>query len=596
MIDKILEIDDIRQSEQFLMPSSYQNNNSNRYEIYPSFNIESRIHSGYTSLVERLLTNSTTIVFDGYIGVNWSFVKRQTEIAFQKEGKTINWISIDDYLKEDQIIENLVSPYLGGDDPLFGKIYPGELSDFYDLDRISELKIAPNSINIIFGSGAALAGEEFPIVYFDLPKNELQFRSRAGSVKNLGKSLPEDPKKQYKRFYFIDWVVLNKHKHRIFHRIDFMVDEQRPDDINWITGKDLRIELANMSSNAFRAKPWFEPGIWGGQWIKNNIDGLNKSVKNYAWSFELIAPENGIVLENNSLLMEVSIDCLLYYDNKAILGKAANRFGHKFPIRFDFLDTIDGGNLSLQCHPSLAYAKENFGEDFTQDETYYILESKPDAEVYLGFQENIDKNTFRNALQSSFDEHSTVDVKKYIQSFPASKHDLFLIPNGTVHCSGRGNLVLEISATPYIFTFKMYDWLRPDLNGLPRPLNINRAFENLDFTRKGQVVNDTLISKSKVLKEGNQWRILELSTHQEHFYAIQRLEFQSCINDSTNDQCLVMSLVEGQSITVVTGERRMQVNYAETFIIPANAGSFLIKNNGDSIAKVIKAFVKDSSC
>ncbi|RFZ86076.1 hypothetical protein DYU05_06385 [Mucilaginibacter terrenus] len=585
-----------RNSEQFLMPSTIENQITGKYEIYPFYNISGTISSGYHSLTERLLLKGEHIVFDGYIGVNWEAVKEQTTRAFTDLGKSINWISINNYLKSSEDLEIKTSPFLGGDDPLFGSAYTGTLQDFFELKNVDEVLSVDGSINIIYGCGAALVSGNFPIVYFDVPKNEIQFRSRAGSVNNLGRHFPEDPKIQYKRFYFIDWVVLNKHKEEIFPRIDFMVDEQRTEDITWISGNELRSALSTITKNVFRARPWFEPGVWGGQWIKENIPGLNKDTKNYAWSFELIAPENGIILESGSKLLEVSIDCLLYYDHVAVLGKAAKRFGNKFPIRFDFLDTMDGDNLSLQCHPSVNYTKQHFGEDFTQDETYYILESKPGAEVYLGFQNDIDPDTFRRELESSFIHHKEVDVKKYIQTFPARKHDLFLIPNGTVHCSGRDALVLEISATPYIFTFKMYDWLRPDLNGLPRPLNINRAFENLNFDRKGKVVENTLLSKSTKLKETDEWRVVGLSTHDEHFYAIARLEFKESITDNTNDQCLIMSLVEGESVTVITGQRQMVVHYAETFIIPAAAGSFMIKNEGPSLAKVIKAFVKDSSC
>ena len=78
----------------------------------------------------------------------------------------------------------------------------------------------------------------------------------------------------------------------------------------------------------------------------------------------------------------------------------------------------------------------------------------------------IHKN-FRQELENSVNENIAMDIEQYVQSFPSHKHDLFLIPNGTIHSSGKDNMVLEISATPYIFTFKMYDWVRLDLEGDP---------------------------------------------------------------------------------------------------------------------------------
>ena len=176
-----------------------------------------------------------------------------------------------------------------------------------------------------------------------------------------------------------------------------------------------------------------------------------------------------------------------------------DRFGYDFPIRFDFLDTFDGGNLSVQCHPRPDYIKEQFGEPFTQDETYYLLDCKPGAEVYLGFQEDINPNEFRSGSKQSYRNSSEINVKKFVNTVPARRHELFLIPNGTVHCSGKNILVLEISATPYIFTFKMYDWLRLGLDGTPRPLNIARAFDNLNFERRGDEAIRQLVSKPKVI-------------------------------------------------------------------------------------------------
>jgi mannose-6-phosphate isomerase class I len=587
---------ELRSTKQFLIPAKKETALSHQYDIYPAFKINQPIYNGFESLAVWIAAQKTNITIDGYSGVYWDFFLDGLNAEFKKKGILVNWVNINEALKPENVINEIIAPAMGGDDPLFGKIYEGDLTDFFDAGKLTSLKPIEGSVNIIYGCGAALAGWETPVIYIDVPKNEIQFRSRAYKITNLGDNHPADPKVQYKRFYFVEWPLLNKHKKQLIPVIDVIVDEQRINEITWTTGLTLRDALKTMAQNMFRARPWFEPGVWGGEWIKQHIKGLNNDVVNYAWSFELIAPENGIILQNGSQMLEVSLDTLFLYNNKAILGKAAERFGDAFPIRFDFLDTYNGGNLSLQCHPTVAYTKANFGENFTQDETYYIFDAEPGAEVYLGFQENINKQEFKAVLENSFKNNEPVEVGDYVQILPAKKHDLFLIPNGTVHCSGKNNMVLEISATPYIFTFKMYDWLRPDLSGNPRTLNIDRAFENLNFERKGKVVTDTLISRQTIIKQGDDWQIINLTTHPDHFYAVERIEFDTAIEEFTHNQCHVLSLVEGESITVTTNDMEQVINYAETFIIPADAISYTITNQGNSRAKVIKAFVKDECC
>ncbi len=583
-----------RKSSQFPMPATKAFAAGTGYDIYPAHQLaDNQLFTGFCELAS-LLAACRNVIIDGYCGVFFEDFRDKLDAELLKSGIHAAWLPVDKALKTPGEIETLVKPFLGSNDPVFGKRTSVELIDFFNHGTLTGISPTENKrLNIIYGCGAALAGWEGTLVYLDLPKNEIQFRSRAGSITNLGAGSASDPKIMYKRFYFVDWVVLNKHKQQLLPAIDIYVDTQHPAVPVWIQGILFKDALHSMANNVFRVKPWFEPGAWGGNWIKEHIPGLNPDVPNYAWSFELIVPENGLLLESSGMLFEFSFDCLMYSRAEAVLGDCFTRFGVEFPIRFDFLDTFGGGNLSIQCHPRAEYIKSYFGENFTQEETYYILDTKEDAEVYLGFREGIDPAGFREALEESFRNTKPVDIEKFVLKHPSTKHDLFLVPAGTIHGSGINNLVLEISSTPYIFTFKMYDWLRPDLDGKRRPLNISRGMENLYFDRQGDYVKEKLLSKPVLLHEGSDWRQYHLPTHETHLYDVNRYHFTSEIEIQTHNKCHVLSLVEGSSIVVETRNgMKQRYSYAETFVIPAACGNYKVTNQSASEAMLVLAFVK----
>ncbi len=585
----------MRKTEQEIMPDhSSKIIKPAGYDIYPYHSLgNQKIFSGLISLCDYIVEQKT-VVIDGYVGVYWSHLTHALADELNARGLRVKITGTTSCFKSEQEINALVAPFLGAEDSVWGRKTTLSLSDYFNLGALKQTAAdSAAEVNIIIGCGAALAGWDAPLIYVDLPKNELQHRMAAGAICNLGMRQPEGQTEMYKRFYFADWVVLNQHKKEILSKVVVFADAQSESGLNWAFAKDVLEGLSRISTSVFRARPWFAPGAWGGQWMKEKMPQLNQNEVNYAWSFELIVPENGIVFESDGLLLEVSFDLLMFSHNQNVLGKHAVCFGDEFPIRFDFLDTFGGGNLSIQCHPGLQYIREEFGENITQDETYYILDCKENARVYLGFQEDIEPDHFRESLEKSNANNEAIDIEKYVQVHQAKKHDLFLIPNGTVHSAGAENLVLEISATPYIFTFKMYDWVRLDLNGKPRPINIDHAFKNLDFSRKGDRVQQELIAKPYVFFEQDDQVCYHLPTHQEHFYDVHRLEFDNKIEIQTENTCHILMLVEGESITVTSADGTISAfAFAETFVIPAAAVAYKIVNNGRVRAKVIKAFLK----
>ena len=394
-----------------------------------------RENNGRLSFIGIEISQQKSVIIDGYQGVRFGVFNNELSKELTRLGVKALWWDCTAAMKGASEIDEMVSPFLGGDDPIFGYRTSLDLADFFDAGALK--KIQPDKaaqVNIIYGTGAALAGWQGLLLYIDIPKNEIQFRSRAGSITNLGAECSTAPGVMYKRFYFVDWVVLSRHKKEILPKVDVMVDGQREVDITWMWGDDLRHGLKCLSENAFRVRPWFEPGIWGGQWIKNHIHELPKDVSNYAWSFELIVPENGIIFGSDEMMLEVTFDTLMFFAGVKVVGDDCyDAYKDEFPIRMDYIDNFDGGNLSIQCHPHKEYIRENFGEVLTQEETYYMLDCKDDAVVYLGFNEGVDHREFEAALQDSFDNETPLDVDKYINHIKTKKHDLFLIPPGTVH-------------------------------------------------------------------------------------------------------------------------------------------------------------------
>jgi mannose-6-phosphate isomerase class I len=481
-------------------------------------------------------------------------------------------------------IEALVSRDLT-DDPVFGRISGMRLDDFFDPSCMTKLRqdIARSRDSIVvIGTGAAIANPTADVlVYADLPRWEIQLRQRAGTVGNLGvENADERASIKYKRGFFVDWRVADRLKKQIWARIDFLLDTSIAGDPKMVKGLDYRNALRRVVRRPFRVKPFFDPGPWGGQWMRRVCD-LPGDEPNYAWCFDCVPEENSLLLEFDGVLTETPCINLVFQHPSELLGEAVHaRFGTEFPIRFDFLDTMEGGNLSLQVHPLTEYIYDKFGIPYTQDESYYLLDAAPDACVYLGLKAGIDKQSMAEELRRALEPGVRFNAERYVNRWPARKHDHFLIPAGTIHCSGRNSMVLEISATPYIFTFKLWDWDRLGLDGIPRPVHLDHGLSNIQWDRDREWTIRNLIKRTVPIAEGLGWREERTGLHEREFIETRRHWFNRPVEHNTWGGVHVLNLVEGNAITVESPTDSFEpytIHYAETFIVPAAVGRYIIR-------------------
>jgi mannose-6-phosphate isomerase class I len=501
-------------------------------------------------------------------------------------------------------LERRLIPYLG-DDPVFGFMCPWGLEEFFAPERLDALRRRTCDVDglvLVVGTGAALVAPEADVlVYADVTRWEIQQRQRAHTVGNLGAGNAGAPARQlYKRAYFVDWRAADRHRLAILDDIDYYLDTNVSNTPRLVAGNLYRHTLELTSRRPFRLTPFFDPGPWGGQWMQQRFD-LPDDAQNYAWCFDCVPEENSLLLGFGTRHLHSPAIPLVHRHPVALLGRHVyETFGAEFPIRFDFLDTMEGGNLSLQVHPLRRYIAEKFGLPYTQDESYYLLDAKPGAVVYLGLKERPDPKSFERELRAAQDGGPPFAVERHVNAWPSRKHDHFSIPAGTIHCSGKDNVVLEISATPYIFTFKLWDWERLGLDGKPRPIHLEHGLANIQWDRTTDWVERNLINSVKPLSSRLGVREETTGLHPSEFIETRRHWFNEPVEHDTRGALNVLNLVEGNMVVVESPDDAFEpltVHYAETFVVPATVGRYRIRpldRATNAPLATIKALVRGS--
>jgi len=569
------------------------------YDFYPITSVAGDVFRGWEAICTALTGGATgRIVVELYPGAD----KAEVLEALASGLRPDRIIDVETFFRAPEAIDTMLRPYLG-DDPVFGKLNPVEIADFLDphgLD-VAQAQAALPGLSLVVGTGASIiCPDADQIIYVNMARWPLQLRFRQGKAFNLGTQARRDsPAALYKRAFFVEWRSGDRLKTQLMPRIDWMIDGNEPTQPRMVSGVDYRAALNTIARQPFRVRPFFDPGPWGGQWMRQTF-GLPETPTNYAWCFDCVPEENSMLLGFGDHVFEApAIDAVLMEPEHLLGEDIVTRFGAEFPIRFDLLDTMGGGNLSLQVHPRTAYMRDKFGVTYTQDESYYVLAADSDATVYLGLKSGIDREAMATDLRTAqFSGGAPFPAESYINQWPVRTHDHLLIPGGTVHCSGAGIVVLEISATPYIFTFKLWDWGRMGLDGKPRPIHIDHGLANIAWERDTEWTKRELVNAVAPVASGEGWREERTGLHGLQFIETRRHWFDMAVAHDTCSTVNVLNLVSGEACLVESPDEEFPpfvVHYAETFIVPAVVGAYTVAPLGRGPHATIKAFVRKES-
>jgi mannose-6-phosphate isomerase class I len=555
------------------------------------------------------------VCMDGYSGVDWkkSVIQLQEQLA--KDGVSATAIDFSGCYKSADEIADLISSYETGD-KTFGRMYPGKIEDLLDEKVVYRLRESLEKyrstrlpgVVVCYGPGAAckaLASCYDLIIYMDLTREEVNRRAHKGLLTPLGQKGKDEARKGQpaylagKRFYYIDFPILDRHRKSIRKKIHFYVDDTLSETPKMICREVFDEMISDAASGPIQLKSFHDEGIWGGQWLKK-VRHLPKTMINCAWAYELMAYHMSVRLPIGDAFIETPFANLLDREPGRIMGqRIRRRFSGLWPIRVNYDDCWEGDDMAVQIHPDAAYIKKNFKEPLHQDESYYIVDATPDAYVHVGLKGGIDLARFFEAVQKAEAQRIPFDHREFVNVFPARPGDLFLLPAGTVHASGKGCVVLELSCTTDRYTFHLYDYLRPDLNGKLRDIHLRHAIAMVNKYpgRTTAWVKKHLIQKPKLIRKGKDWTEHLIGKLDGYIPEIHRFEIASAVKDNTKGIFHILSLVRGSGITVAPErfpEKRFDLNFSETVIIPACLGPYSIVNSGGAPAVVLKTVVNDS--
>ncbi len=221
-------------------------------------------------------------------------------------------------------------------------------------------------------------------------------------------------------------------------------------------------------------EPVFKETVWGGRHIETLLGKTLPSDGPYGESWEIVDLPDDQSIAVGGALNGKTLGALCSENPDALLGGAPLLEG-RFPILIKFLDAQK--TLSVQVHPDEAACARLGGAARPKTEAWYIIDSEPDAILYVGLRPGVERKMFIEAVQNG-------TVEELLYKLPVKSGDFIFLPSGTVHAIGAGIVLAEVQQSSDT-TYRVFDWNRVGLDGKPRQLHVDEALEAIAFGTSG---------------------------------------------------------------------------------------------------------------
>lgn len=559
------------------------------YEEHPALTVPGvAAYQGFEDIVRALSARidragKTVVVLDYYHGVNEALIKRE---IIDRLGADV-LIDTERAHYPEQVIQEKFGEYIT-DDRIMGVYFWDTVERFFDLALVQQLNSeidAAEGLVVVYGVCAGAVRKSCDLhVYFIIDLQTIKNRYAHGMPNWGAENGEEEQLRKEKRLMFFEGYAQDRYKREPLSKADYIVDANRDDDFTMLDRAGYDTVMSFAAANPIKLVTLVWPGIWGGDW-QQKVLGLARDEVNSAWGLNGNFDFQSYACKVGDALFEMPANDLIYVDPKGVIGdRLWQLYGYRCPFHCNYLDTYGGQNLSLQVHPTLWYAQEVCNSRWGHYESYYFMDAKDDGSVYLGTKTDVKRDELVAAFEEA-QETGTFDDGRYINHLPMKRHDHIFIPAGTIHSAGVNSCVLEIDMLTFI-TFKLWDWGRVDLDGKPRPINIDHGKHVIQEDYQTEFVKDELVARYPEVDRGDGWRKENAGmTSLEAPLDVDRYWFSKPIHLDTRGGIELVVLVDGEQAVIESETEAfdpMVLNYGESVFIPASIGQYRVRPYGMS--------------